>query len=55
MDAYRDKDWQTVVDNLEEALRLFNTYENSTLLCLQQCNENGEQGNEEGGREGGRT
>ena len=42
MDAYSNEDWQTVVDQLEEAIPVFNAYQNSTLVCLQQCSENSE-------------
>ena len=51
MAAYRNSDWKTVVSNLEEAIPLFNSYQNTTLLCLQQCSETGEGGGG-GGREG---
>ena len=54
MDAYRNSDWKTVVSNLEEAIPLFNSYQNTTLLCLQQCSETGEGGGREDGEGGGR-
>ena len=53
MDAYRNSDWKTVVSNLEEAIPLFNSYQNTTLLCLQQCSETGEGGGRMGREEGG--
>lgn len=39
MDAYSASDWQTVIDELEEALLVFNYYQNRSLACLQQCSE----------------
>lgn len=39
MQAYGENDWQTVVDRLEKAILVFNSYQNNTLLCLQQCSE----------------
>ena len=42
MEAYRTNEWQTVIDQLEEAIRAFDAYQNATLLCLQQCSQNGE-------------
>ncbi|CAI8055374.1 Cartilage-associated protein [Geodia barretti] len=41
MEAYRTNEWQTVIDQLEEAIRAFDAYQNATLLCLQQCSQNG--------------
>lgn len=41
MQAYGDSDWQTCIDYLEKAVHLFNSYQNTTLLCLQQCSKNG--------------
>ena len=42
MDAYRESNWQTVVDQIEEAIQVFDAYQNATLPCLQNCSENGE-------------
>ena len=44
MDAYSASDWQTVIDELEEALLVFNYYQNRSLACLQQCSEKREGG-----------
>lgn len=40
MDAYRESNWQTVVDQIEEAIQVFDAYQNATLPCLQNCSEN---------------
>ncbi|XP_064394427.1 endoplasmic reticulum protein SC65-like [Halichondria panicea] len=34
---YTDEEWNQTIDLTEEALRLFNVYENQTLLCLKEC------------------
>ena len=41
MEGYRSNDWQTAVDQLEEAILVFEAYQNATLHCLQKCNQNG--------------
>ena len=43
MQAYSDSDWQAAIDDLEKAVHLFNSYQNTTLLCLQQCSKNGKE------------
>ena len=50
MEAYRNNNWQTVVDRLEEAIQVFNGYQNRTLLCLKQCHRDGELGQLKTGR-----
>ena len=44
MDAYRASEWEMVIDQLEEAIRVFNSYENHSLACLQECREKREEG-----------
>ncbi len=38
---YTDQKWNQTVDLMEEALRLFNIYENQTILCLKECQTGG--------------
>lgn len=42
MDAYRTNKWETVIDQLEEAILVFNAYQNTTMKCLKQCSDRGE-------------
>lgn len=41
LDSYTEKNWQQSIDMLEEALRLFNQYENNTFNCLKACKDEG--------------
>lgn len=41
LDAYGRNEWQSTVDLLEEALKLYSNYENQTFQCLLQCQEEG--------------
>ena len=43
MDAYRTSDWETVINRLEEAIHVFDSYQNHSLACLQQCYEKREE------------
>ncbi len=38
---YTDKMWSQTIDLMEEAVRLFNIYENQTILCLKECQTTG--------------
>lgn len=38
---YTDKKWNQTVDLMEEAVRLFDIYENQTILCLKECQTGG--------------
>lgn len=35
--SYTAQNWQGAVDMMEEALRLYHSYKNETLLCIKQC------------------
>jgi len=37
LERYSQGEWGQTIDLMEEALRLFNDYENQTYTCLQNC------------------
>lgn len=41
LNSYSDQQWEQCIDMLEEALRLFNQYENATFSCLKMCKDEG--------------
>lgn len=44
LEHYSQGEWGQTIDLMEEALRLFNDYENQTYTCLQNCKEDGQYG-----------
>ena len=40
--SYSNGEWEQAIDTIEEALRLFNHYDNQTYICLKKCKEEGE-------------
>ena len=41
LDSYSDQHWELSIDMMEEAVRLFNQYENHTFSCLKRCRDEG--------------
>ena len=41
LDSYTDHNWEQSIDMIEEAVRLFNQYENHTFNCLKTCKDEG--------------
>ena len=44
LERYSQGEWGQTIDMMEEALRLFNDYENQTYTCLRNCKEDGQSG-----------
>lgn len=41
LDKYSEQNWEQSIDMIEEAVRLFNQYENHTFHCLKACKDKG--------------